>query len=174
MQDLDGGILGQQRYLCVQFPDVHSQLCITRVRAECLLFHGAKLPRRNAMLRRWKMQQRKFLLHKLWSLYMLTLLQGVCDGGSVGGQITSWIDDNKALVIGISSAIGGLILLGLLGCLWRCCRRPRKVRKIKARNMSMEMGGWAGPYPPRMQNTGWNGNQGWPQGPPRTNSVRYA
>ena len=94
---------------------------------------------------------------------------GVCKGSSAGGEIKSWIGDNKGLVIGIAAAVGGLILLGLLGCLWRRCRRgPKKTgRNRKMRGGPQHTGGWNGPMPPPMSNRGnsWNqANQGgWQQ-----------
>jgi hypothetical protein len=58
---------------------------------------------------------------------------GRCDGSSVGNEIKSWIDDHRTLVIAIASAIGGLIVLSILGCCYRCIKR-RKTRKIYANN----------------------------------------
>lgn len=56
---------------------------------------------------------------------------GQCEGSNVGQEIGSWITRNKPIVIGIASAIGGLILFSFLGCAWRCFRR-RKQPKRKA------------------------------------------
>src|SRR5271156_6272025 len=47
---------------------------------------------------------------------------GVCQGSTVGGEIASWIDQNKALVIGLAAGIGGFIVLGLLCCIISCFR----------------------------------------------------
>ncbi|KAF2726650.1 hypothetical protein EJ04DRAFT_582556 [Polyplosphaeria fusca] len=53
---------------------------------------------------------------------------GQCNGSSVGNEVKSWIDDHKPLVIGLASAIGGLIVLSILGCCWRSFKR-RQTRK---------------------------------------------
>lgn len=74
---------------------------------------------------------------------------GQCKGSTTGGQIKSWIDDNKALVIGIASAVGGLLLFSLLGCLCRCGQRKRNK---------------AVPAPPAA--TGWQGWNGGSRGGP--------
>jgi hypothetical protein len=121
---------------------------------------------------------------------------GVCQGSSVGGEILSWIDSNKTLVIALCSAIGGLILLSVLGCIWRCCRR-RKQPKVVPMAMA---NGWASgpprgrnnrapwvgnvPPPPPMQSNGrwgapgYNGYNGYNNAPPqqmwRQPTVRYA
>lgn len=72
---------------------------------------------------------------------------GVCRGGNVGGEIKSWIDDNKTLVIALASALGGLLLLGILGCIIRACRR-RKGRTNPAA-FRRERRGVHGPQPRR-------------------------
>ncbi|KAF7196539.1 Disintegrin and metalloproteinase domain-containing protein B [Pseudocercospora fuligena] len=122
---------------------------------------------------------------------------GQCRGASVGGQVKSWIDDHKALVIGICSAVGGLLLFAILTCLFRCCRRGR----TRKHTPSPPPGGWqgwnggnrGGPAmsqqggyygPPSYPSQGWaqqnRGNQAWsspPVPPPvyqRSSSVRYA
>lgn len=61
---------------------------------------------------------------------------GQCAGSSVGNEIISWIHSNRTLVIALSSAIGGLIVLSILGCCWRCIKR-RKTRKIYAANAAV-------------------------------------
>ncbi|KAI5369245.1 putative peptidase M12B, ADAM/reprolysin, Disintegrin domain, Disintegrin domain superfamily [Septoria linicola] len=119
---------------------------------------------------------------------------GQCKGSTTGGQIKSWIDDNKAVVIGVASAVGGLILLAVLGCMCRCCKRRRP---NKARAPAPPAGGWQGWHgPPPMQQQQQRGHpsQGWAnqnsgqsggwvpppvpppsyQGNQRGNSVRYA
>lgn len=85
---------------------------------------------------------------------------GQCKGSTFGGEVSSWINDHKALVIGIASAVGGLILLAILGCLIRCCRRKRARPAANA----PPPGGWQG----------WNGGQrGGPQQPPMSNQGNY-
>jgi len=56
---------------------------------------------------------------------------GRCSGSSFGKEVKSWIDDHKAIVIGVASAVGGLILLSILGCIYRCFKR-RRTKKIYA------------------------------------------
>jgi hypothetical protein len=60
---------------------------------------------------------------------------GRCAGSSVGNEIKSWIDEHRTLVIALAAAIGGLILLSILGCCYRCIKR-RKTRKIYANNVT--------------------------------------
>lgn len=91
---------------------------------------------------------------------------GVCKGSTVGGEVKSWIDHNKTLVIALASALGGLLLLAILGCCVRACRRPRSNKQMAAvaqRNQNMRQNrGWDGPQvPQQMQNRGYgpgNGN----------------
>ena len=116
---------------------------------------------------------------------------GVCRGSTVGGEVKSWIDDNKTLVIALASVLGGLLLFAILGCCIRACRRrkyPKKKAAYKPRHA-----GWNGPaIPPAMQQRGYGGgNNNWypqqpppsyigggvyrpPPGPPPGQSVRYA
>ncbi|KEF57566.1 uncharacterized protein A1O9_05484 [Exophiala aquamarina CBS 119918] len=90
---------------------------------------------------------------------------GVCRGSTVGGEVKSWIDDNKPLVIGLASALGGLLLLAILGCVIRACRRSRHkkidgVGRRSRRNLggNPPHGGWDGPgIPPQMQSRGYGG-----------------
>ncbi|KAH8697662.1 Metallo-peptidase family M12-domain-containing protein [Talaromyces proteolyticus] len=82
---------------------------------------------------------------------------GNCVGSSVGGQIKSWIDDHKSLVIGLAAGLGGLLLLVILSCIISSCRR-RRYRKANpppppGAYRGGGRGGWAGPIP---------------QGPPRS------
>lgn len=114
---------------------------------------------------------------------------GVCRGASAGGEIRSWIDDNRTLVIALASVIGGLLLLGILSCCIRACRRPRGKRMPSAITNRRGVhgpqpprnGGWQGPpIPPAMQERGYGGSGPapfYPQQPPPTYtnpSVRYA
>ncbi|RMD44163.1 hypothetical protein DV735_g1043, partial [Chaetothyriales sp. CBS 134920] len=97
---------------------------------------------------------------------------GVCRGGSVTGRVGSWINDNKTLVIALASALGGLLVIALLGCCIRACRRPRakavapgyhRSRRAHARH------GWDGPpIPEQMQQRGYGGDTGssWQAPPP--------
>ncbi|KAF2839573.1 zincin, partial [Patellaria atrata CBS 101060] len=51
---------------------------------------------------------------------------GRCRGSNFGKEVTSWINDHKPLVIGVSCAIGGLVILSIIGCIFRRCRRPKR------------------------------------------------
>ncbi|KAF2404899.1 zincin [Trichodelitschia bisporula] len=53
---------------------------------------------------------------------------GACKGSNFGKEIKSWIDDHRPLVIGISAAVGGLILLMIISCIWRSFK-SRKMRR---------------------------------------------
>ena len=71
---------------------------------------------------------------------------GQCKGSTVGKEITSWIHNNKTLVIALASVIGGLLILAILGCCWSRYRRRANLQK---RMM-------APPPPP-----GWAGAANW-------------
>ncbi|GAB7337297.1 hypothetical protein MBLNU457_g2658t1 [Dothideomycetes sp. NU457] len=75
-------------------------------------------------------------------------LNGQCKGATVGGEVKSWIDDHKALVIGLAAGIGGFIILAILSCLISACRRRRRPKVIPP------------PPPP-----GWGAYRGPPQQP---------
>ncbi|KAL8772466.1 MAG: hypothetical protein Q9209_002418 [Squamulea sp. 1 TL-2023] len=112
---------------------------------------------------------------------------GQCKGSSTAKEIGSWIQGNKKLVIGIACGIGGLILLAILSCCIRRCRRPKRVR---ARSPPMQQGwaggpnGWYNGGSRRGQSTYWPGGPHggaqsqayWQHPPPQYTqpSVRYA
>ncbi|KAK4547943.1 hypothetical protein LTR36_010662 [Oleoguttula mirabilis] len=75
---------------------------------------------------------------------------GQCKGASTAGEVKSWIDDHKALVIGICAAVGALLLFAILGCCTRNCRRRRVSRKQTPSPPVPPPGGWQG----------WNGGGG--------------
>ncbi|OJD12098.1 hypothetical protein AJ78_07247 [Emergomyces pasteurianus Ep9510] len=79
---------------------------------------------------------------------------GVCEGSSFGKEVKSWIDKNKSLVIGLSAGIGGLLLISILSCIIRRCRKPRH-RKSMA---PMTQGAVYSPQP--------RGFTGWARPPP--------
>ena len=83
-----------------------------------------------------------------------TLSQGQCKGSSTAKEIGSWIQHNRPTVIGIACGVGGLILLAILSCCIRRCRRPKRVR---ARSPPMQQGWAGGPMP---QGNGWNASRG--------------
>ncbi|KAF2806159.1 uncharacterized protein BDZ99DRAFT_422504 [Mytilinidion resinicola] len=72
---------------------------------------------------------------------------GRCAGSSLGKEVKSWIDGHKAIVIGVAAAVGGLLLLSLLGCLYRCAKR-RHQRKIYANRQFAPYGAPPPPYVP--------------------------
>lgn len=57
---------------------------------------------------------------------------GVCQGGSVGKEITLWIQSHLALVIGLAAGIGGILVLCLFCCCWRSFRRRSRLKKYAA------------------------------------------
>ncbi|KAL4816210.1 Metallo-peptidase family M12-domain-containing protein [Aspergillus spinulosporus] len=72
-----------------------------------------------------------------------TVLDGTpCDGGICSGgvcrsstrdnadDVGSWVDRNRALVIGLSAGIGGFLVLVILVCLVCCCCRRRRPKSI--------------------------------------------
>jgi hypothetical protein len=63
--------------------------------------------------------------------------------------VKSWISDNKPLVIGLGAGIGALLLLSILSCVIRCCRKPRKQERRHHHPRSGHTGGWQG--------QGWDG-----------------
>jgi hypothetical protein len=60
-------------------------------------------------------------------------IQGQCSGSSIGNEVKTWIENNKPLVIGLASGIGGLIVLSILSCCWRSYKRRRR-GKVYAAN----------------------------------------
>ncbi|KAF1851957.1 ADAM 8 precursor [Cucurbitaria berberidis CBS 394.84] len=129
---------------------------------------------------------------------------GQCKGGSIGKEISSWIDRHLGLVIGLAAGIGGLIVLCILNCCWRSYRRRSKLKKYAAAAaphpdafrgppqnrgpmsppgtgtgiplMSQQNGGWAAGPPPMQGQWGPNPNHNVPAPPPlaHRSSVRYA
>ncbi len=91
---------------------------------------------------------------------------GVCQGTSVGGQIISWIDSNKTLVIALCSGIGGLIVLAILGC----CISSWRHRRARKRAPKRPPPGWAAP-PPAMR---YHGGGGWTHSIPKPPAMRSA
>ncbi|KAI9931365.1 hypothetical protein ASPWEDRAFT_102687 [Aspergillus wentii DTO 134E9] len=105
---------------------------------------------------------------------------GQCKGSSVGGEIRSWIDDHKNVVIAVACAVGGLILIMLTSCLInRCRRRPA----VKPPPPVRYANGWVGPMPPPQRGPmgQWNGapnggyrGLGTEPPPPYPGPARYA
>jgi hypothetical protein len=111
---------------------------------------------------------------------------GVCQGSSVGGEISSWIQNNKTLVIALAAGIGGLLVLAILAC---CISRFTQRRRVK--NISPPPSGWTRqpwqppppawaeniPRPPLMRSTSRWGRTSYQAPPPpyfNGPSVRYA
>ncbi|KAF2479045.1 Metallo-peptidase family M12-domain-containing protein [Neohortaea acidophila] len=120
---------------------------------------------------------------------------GQCEGTSVNGEVKSWIDDNKGIVIGVACAVGIILLIVIFGC----CSRYRKKKTRRTKNipghpapppegwqgwnnrgpMAQVQGpqqGWYGPTPMSGPRPAWNAP---PRPPPpsylqSSNSVRYA
>ncbi|KAI4957134.1 hypothetical protein J4E86_005607 [Alternaria arbusti] len=102
---------------------------------------------------------------------------GVCEGGSVGKEITTWIQRHLPLVIGLAAGIGGALLLCIFCCCLRSYRRRSKLKKYaqapppmpyqssgsSRRNRSGPMG----PPPMGQYNNGYPP----PQGPPPSNGA---
>ncbi|KAL1973326.1 hypothetical protein VTN31DRAFT_5961 [Thermomyces dupontii] len=72
---------------------------------------------------------------------------GRCDGATTGGEIKSWIDNNRALVIGLGAGLGGLILLGILSAIFSYIRRRRRMHYLAVQQSA----------PPPIAATGWPG-----------------
>jgi hypothetical protein len=100
--------------------------------------------------------------------------QGQCSGSSVGKEISSWISDNKPLVIGLSCALGGILLLMFIGCIFRRCRRPRPKARRHGHHRPRTGapvppphtfdGGWGAPPPPSyMARNDMGGGMQWNQ-----------
>jgi hypothetical protein len=90
---------------------------------------------------------------------------GQCLGASVGKEITSWIDQNKTLVIALASVIGGLLILAILSC---CVSRYRRRKRIKQR-ANMESTNMVNALPPPY----WPGTNRWNMPPPPIPANRY-
>jgi len=117
---------------------------------------------------------------------------GNCEGSSAIKEVGTWIHQNKALVIGLATALGTLLIFIILGCIFRCCRRRTQTKQRPARHGAppkvpqgwngpppamarLGQGVWNGPMPPPVM-SGANGNSGWGNprnGPiaPQTNGV---
>ncbi|QIW96823.1 hypothetical protein AMS68_002341 [Peltaster fructicola] len=95
---------------------------------------------------------------------------GQCQGTTPGGQITSWVNDHKAIVIGVCSGVGALLLLAVACCIISCCRKRGRTPKNKAvatpsppRTGAWQ--GWNAASQPQMSQPGYSNpqhpSQGW-------------
>lgn len=120
-----------------------------------------------------------------------TCQNGRCTNVDTGKAITSWINDHKAIVIGVCVGVGVLLLIILFGCIHSCfCGRRARARKAPVAAGPAGWQGWNGPrgQPPMATNyqhpqhasQGWfrgSNNNAPPPPPPAFNpsrSVRYA
>lgn len=92
---------------------------------------------------------------------------GACQGSTVGGEIVSWIDQNKPLVIGLAAGIGGFIFVALLCCIISCFRRRRRAKKFPMRPPP----GWGGVPAPMRYAPGGGWRSYIPPPPPAKSSV---
>jgi len=119
---------------------------------------------------------------------------GNCQGSNLGKQISSWITENKNIVIIVASIVGGLIVLAIIGC----CISSYRRRSRAARMPKPQAPGWnygavpmqrsgPGPVPPpypgagagmpqRMQQPNMQQQGRWEpmRAPARTGTFRYA
>ncbi|KAF8252160.1 hypothetical protein K440DRAFT_594442 [Wilcoxina mikolae CBS 423.85] len=51
---------------------------------------------------------------------------GYCTGSSTLGEVKSWIDKNRNIVIGVSAGVGALLLFSIVSCCLSRCRRGRR------------------------------------------------
>ncbi|KAI9804784.1 MAG: hypothetical protein M1825_001152 [Sarcosagium campestre] len=115
-----------------------------------------------------------------------TCSNGLCEGSSAVKEISSWINRNKPLVIGLGSALGGLLLLWILACVWRCCTRRKHTRRRKPTSSSWPNQNWSQQHMRGVPASGghsYDASHFWQQQPPYTGppppqypmpSVRYA
>jgi len=93
---------------------------------------------------------------------------GNCKGATAGGKIRSWIDDHKAVVIGIAAGVGLLLLIILVSCCTSCVRRSKRNKKVVAgSNGGNRIARQQNPNMNMMQQGSWPAaqQQQWPQQP---------
>lgn len=95
-----------------------------------------------------------------------------CTGSSVGGEIQSWIDSNRNLVIGLAAGLGSILLLAIIGCCCSCCRRSKAARGRKIVSpppppfggymaQAPQQRGWQPTPPPMVHNGAWGPDGRW-------------
>lgn len=74
---------------------------------------------------------------------------GNCEGSNVSDEISSWIQDNKQIVIPVACVVGGLILLSIASCLFGRFRRQKSRRRVPMPVQPPPGWGYAGIPPPQ-------------------------
>jgi len=75
---------------------------------------------------------------------------GSSSGGGGGDSVSSWVDRNRNLVIGLSAGLGSLVLIILACCICSCCRKRNRRKAAPPIPPQRPMMGqqWGGPPPP--------------------------
>ena len=73
---------------------------------------------------------------------------GICSGNDFVDEVGSWIEENKDIVIGVGSAVGGVLLVSILWCCVRSCRRRRARSKFNAAAAAAAAAAASGNHPP--------------------------
>ena len=56
---------------------------------------------------------------------------GLCDNGQCQRDESSWVDEHRSLIIGLSAGIGGaLVLAALFGIICCCCSRKKGAKEV--------------------------------------------
>lgn len=126
---------------------LHIVMCLAGIWPQRLLQHAAKFPRRHCLRRRRQVSERELPFRPSSNNANTDATKGQCKGSSTIKEIGSWIQDHKPLVIGIACGVGGLLLLSILSCIIRRCRRPRQPRRTQPMPMPMQQGWGGGPMP---------------------------
>lgn len=73
---------------------------------------------------------------------------GACTGASTTEEITSWIDDNKDIVIPVAVVVGLIVILAIASCIGAMIRRSSRKRRRAARRVPKPTGFGYVPPPP--------------------------
>ena len=85
--------------------------------------------------------------------------QGQCKGSSPAKELGNYFQEHKNIVIPVCAGVGSLLLISILVCIIRCCRRPKQRKRSKK---------YRPQPPPMMMSSAWAGQghgQGQGQGP---------
>jgi hypothetical protein len=107
---------------------------------------------------------------------LTTETQGQCQGSSFGKEISLWVQQHKAIVIGVCVAVGVIILLLIIRCLFSCIRRRRyPSKRARPPTNAAYWPGAADIQPPVYSTQGYNnGRSAYPAGlPMRPSNARY-